>query len=356
MNRKGLALGIATAVAAGVLSTSAFASSVFGTNSQKGSLVIFPRIVAEANGSADTIVTLTNDSTSGVLLKCFYATSDPWNGTGSTKPLKHFQDFTINLTHNQPVAWLASSGQAYSGSQRWQGFVVPPFGYYPDGTFRPHGELKCWVIMDDFSSQKSWNHLFGTASVIQAGGQAYEYSAWGFQALYATGTASATPGVLNLNNSDYDACPNMLLGNFIASDGTAGGPQTTVTLASCNEDLRQNFTPTVTKLTWTFYNQDEGQRTGFHICADSWFEYVFPTTITAYTGAIGLGTIPGYFRIETTADTSICAGATTSAYVGVENQSFGAGFFRGTNLTGRGPASGIIRYDIGPPDSFRPSN
>src|SRR5438309_9967826 len=78
MNRKSLGLGMATAavVALAMLSTSAFALTVFGNNSQKGSLLIYPEIIADP-GNNDKLITLTNDSALPVLLKCYYATSDP---------------------------------------------------------------------------------------------------------------------------------------------------------------------------------------------------------------------------------------------------------------------------------------
>src|SRR2546430_995895 len=120
MKRKTLGSGIAAVVAVGMLSTSAFALTVFGNNSQKGSLLIFPRVQvtpadfvegpAAADGPAagvDTLITLTNDSALAVRLKCYYATSDrvptPNSDPASAlRRLKHFEDFTIDLTHNQP--------------------------------------------------------------------------------------------------------------------------------------------------------------------------------------------------------------------------------------------------------------
>ena len=295
-------------------------------------------------------------------LKCYYATSDPipTPNTATAAQLrdhKHFLDFTIDLTHNQPIAWWASTGLAYSPSQRLSGSVAPPFGIFPDGQTRPIGDLKCWAVTDDGSTEKSHNHLFGTASAFfTATGQAYEYTAWAFQAIAPAEAALGSPGVLNLDNVEYDACPNILLGNFLASG--VNGNQTRVTLASCNQDLRQAYTPTITKLTWTFFNQDEAARTGTHFCADSWFEGLFPVAASwPFAQITGLGTEVGYFRIETTADTQICGpSAVTSAYVGVIVQENGAGNLRGTNLTGRGPAVGKILYDVSPPDSSRPSH
>ncbi|MBK7593158.1 MAG: hypothetical protein IPI27_18420 [Betaproteobacteria bacterium] len=57
----------------------------------------------------------TNDSTGAVRLKCYYASSDDlgisYSGSASSaKSKKHFLDFTIDLTHNQPIAFWAKSG------------------------------------------------------------------------------------------------------------------------------------------------------------------------------------------------------------------------------------------------------
>jgi hypothetical protein len=167
-------------------------------------------------------------------------------------------------------------------------------------------------------------------------------------------------GTLFLDNVEYDACPAMLLGNFHPGgrpfDTSVGdfGPRTKVTLASCNQDLRQNYTPTITKLTWTFWNRDEQQRTGTHTCADSWYETDFPMSmLNAQYGM--LGTEAAYFRIETTADKSICgSSAQLSGYTGVIQESYGSGLVRGTNLVGRGVyTGGSIKWDPAPADSYK---
>src|SRR5713101_556467 len=112
MKRKSLGLGMAALAAIGMLSTSAFALTVFGNNSQKGSLLIYPRIQATYTPTGavvtDTLITLTNDSSLPVLVKCYYATSDPiptpnTSTVAQLRSKKHFEDFTINLTHNQPI-------------------------------------------------------------------------------------------------------------------------------------------------------------------------------------------------------------------------------------------------------------
>ena len=370
MKRK--TLGIAVAVAVGMLGTSAFAMTPMGNVSNKGSLLIYPRIdVEDAN---DTLITLTNDSTGAVHLKCYYASSDDlgisYSGSASSaKSKKHFLDFTIDLTHNQPIAFWAKSGWAVQPSGKLPLQVAPPFGIFPDGAKRTAGELKCWAITDDGSTELHYNHLFGTASIMNFGfNQASEYTAVAFQALgpsTLTGTALGSPGELNLDQVEYDGGPNILLGNFqpvyaqepenlpaVADTESLVrfGASTRVTLASLNQDLRQDYTPTITKLTWTFWNQDEMARTGTHWCANSWFESWLPYFQASYAS---LGTAAAYFRIETTADKSVCGpSAVTSSYVGnIEQWNFG--MYRATNLTGRGQAKGVIKYDVSPPDSYK---
>jgi hypothetical protein len=362
MKRKSLVL---SAVALGLLSSSAFAMTPIGNMANKGSLLVYPRI--DVGPGVDTLITLVNDSSYSVRLKCYYASSDPiptpYSGTASSaKQYKHKVDFTIDLTHNQPVSWFASSGQVLWPSALKAGSIAPPFGNFPSG-FRGSGEMKCWASSDDFSAERHWNHLFGTASVMNFGtAQAYEYTAWAFQAMGPatdTGKVLGSPGVLNLDNAEYDACPNTIVGDFIpAGAPPIGGNFTQLTLASCNQDLRQNYTPTITKLTYTFWNQDEMARTGNHACANSWYETFLPAANHNWLNHAtyqSLGTAAAYFRIETTADTSICgASATRSAYVGQKAEGFGGGtFLRGTNLTGRGVANGVIRYDVNSPDEFK---
>ncbi|MBK9675172.1 MAG: hypothetical protein IPO82_08035 [Betaproteobacteria bacterium] len=353
MKRK--TLGIAVAVAVGMLGTSAFAMTPMGNVSNKGSLLIYPRIDVEDGN--DTLITLTNDSTGAVRLKCYYASSDDlgisYSGSASSaKSKKHFLDFTIDLTHNQPIAFWAKSGWAVMPSGKLPLQVAPPFGIFPDGQKRTAGELKCWAVTNDGSTELHYNHLFGTASIMNFGfNQASEYTAVAFQALgpsTLTGTALGSPGELNLDQVEYDGGPNILLGNFqpVGYDGA----RSRVTLASLNQDLRQDYTPTITKLTWTFWNQDEMARTGTHWCANSWFESWLPYFQASYAS---LGTAAAYFRIETTADKSVCGpSAVTSSYVGnIEQWNFG--MYRATNLTGRGQAKGVIKYDVSPPDSYK---
>ena len=127
MKRK--TFGIAAAIAVGIMSAPAFAITPFGNNSNKGSLLIYSQI--DIRGANDTLITLTNDSSGSVRVKCYYASSDPISTPNAStaaqlRSKKHFYDFAIDLTHNQPISWWAMTGNAAGNSQLVRGRVAPP--------------------------------------------------------------------------------------------------------------------------------------------------------------------------------------------------------------------------------------
>src|ERR671922_981735 len=148
-----------TSLSVALLSTSAFAVAPIGNTTQKGSLLIFPRI--DVSSKKDTIVRITNDYAKPVQLKCYFMDIE-----------KNKVDFEFKLTNNQPFWFSASSG---SGTLPVQPF--PTFGGHDTG------ELKCWAVNAKGSEQISWNHLVGSATIYDYDSrQAAEYNAWGFQA------------------------------------------------------------------------------------------------------------------------------------------------------------------------------
>ncbi len=178
----------------------------------------------------------------------------------------------------------------------------------------------------------------------------------------------------------YDSCPNILVGAFqphgVATPPSplppapaifAGGlPGTQISIAACDQDLTQRARPFITKYTWTFWNEDEFSRTGTHECGDSYYETSFP----ALGGVAGppnpgpfqgfplaqfssLGTPTAYFRLESLADTYVCANAVHFGMIGVIAHANNGVYVRGTNLIGRGTQPGVITWDPGPADSFK---
>jgi hypothetical protein len=260
----------AFAVAIGVLlcGSSAFAAQNVGNTSQKGSLLIFPNIDVEPG--VDTIVRISNDANTGVDVTCYYINDR-----------KGRRDFHFRLTRKQPI-WF--SVRNHSGT-----FPVAQFP--TDGTFPGNvnkGALLCWATDVALSTQISHNHLSGTATVVYAEGAngtalqaAYTYPSWNFTARPGTaaGAAVGTPGRLDLTGADnaYDACPNYLIGHFsprVAPVATGSGAGTEIvtenilSVLSCNQDLKQDFTPHFTKLQFQVWNEQEVKFTGAYECSD----------------------------------------------------------------------------------------
>jgi hypothetical protein len=339
---KSKTLGIAVVAAIGVFSTSAFAVSPYGNGTQKGSLLVFPKI--DITAGRDTFIQITNDYSGPVTLKCYYQTSEP----GANYRIKHKTDFTVNLTKNQTTWWYASNGAAGSGFFR-QG--VPQFSPMADGYNATAGELKCWAVTENLSAEIHFNHLVGTATVVD-GGKAFTYNAYSFQALTPgqgsvnTGAVLPTPGVLSLNNVKYDSCPLQAIGNAFATTGPY--PATIfsgqVDLVQCNQDLRETYTPPVTKYVFEFWSENENKFTGTEVCGDSWIEKdLWDLQESRFAN---LKTTASYFRVSGVGQ--ICVGGKDGGVYGVMSQRWPNGALTGSTLNGRGNFNGQILYDTGP--------
>lgn len=240
MKKKILVAAVAVAIAS--VGTSAFAATTLGGATQKGSLLIFPRVEAETTTVnpadpanldpalrlatvSDTLISITNDSnTSGVQLQCYwntteYAHTGRGGNTGTdalaaaarTKIRKnHSQGFTIPLGKNATASfWAGDLSNFANGSYGIFGFDklvttfnAPQFNFFPDGANAESnaGELKCWATNQAGDKEIHFNHLYGRASIftfgsakdprvalgyegdVTAPGQGYEYNAWAFQA------------------------------------------------------------------------------------------------------------------------------------------------------------------------------
>ena len=247
------------------LSTVALAAQNVTNPAQKGSLLVWPKIVVDRAGfvTADTVVTIVNDYTSLVDVKCYWMDE-----------YQNIQDFVFRLTKNQVVWFRASDGMGMEGSKE---VFVPPF----DGR---RGELKCWAVNNEGTQQISWNHLFGSATIYDyRAGEAWEYSTWNFAARAVDrNDPVGTGGELELTGADggYDACPEYLLGTFVAQrDAMHAGTQdglepfgSDLTLVPCKQDLRQDRIPTYTKAEFDIWNEDEVKSTGAYMCFKCWLE------------------------------------------------------------------------------------
>jgi len=245
----------------------ASAASNVANTSQKGSLLIFPKIyidlAAEGANFTDTWVTIGNDYFEDVWVKCYWVNSN-----------QDIADFMFRLTPNQPIAFSAAYGTGLGDS----GITVPAFTPYPYTSTKGFGELKCWAVNAAGDQQISWNHLYGTAVIVQENG-AVAYNAWSFAAKLALKANGGKAGEILLNGTDrYDACPTYLVTNFVP----AGITQTQnpwgrevdpdLTLVACKQDLRQDRTPTVVKAKFDVWNENETKYTGAYQCVTCLWE------------------------------------------------------------------------------------
>ncbi|MBW2072552.1 MAG: hypothetical protein JRI89_15025 [Deltaproteobacteria bacterium] len=325
--KKGIvAVFVTLMLIAGVWSLGFAAQNVANT-SQKGSLLIFPKIVTA--GERDTVIFISNDYYRPVWIKCYWVDSK-----------QDIEDFMFKMTANQPVWFDAKDGL---GS-----VDVPPFNF---GT--GYGELKCWAVNDAGSDQISWNHLFGTAKIIDFEyGVAVEYNSWNFIARGVTrGQKVGTGGELVLSGAAgaYDACPKYLLFNFPAvgqsntiekPDGYLTFLDYDLTVVPCKQDLRQDRVPTFTKLRFNIWNNDEVKYTGAYACMKCWYEsFLSDLSAGAFEGVANgsekflyqnLHTETGRMRVQGIPST-VCP--VTGEHTGLVGLSFQIMILRGDNLT-----------------------
>jgi len=250
MVKKGF-IAVALVVALiGMVSMASAAQNVANTN-QKGSLLIWPKIIVQ-QGAVDTIVFMANDYYEDVWVKCYWVDWD-----------QQIEDFMLRLTPNQPIAFSAAYGESVDA---WgQGVVtVPPF---TDGNLT--GELKCWAVNDNGDSQLSFNHLYGNAW-IQTEDAGVVYNAYAFAAKQPFGSTVGTGGTLLLNGTtQYDACPQYLIFNFVPYSMEI---EPDLTLVPCKQDLRQDRSRTCTKAKFDVWNSNETKFTGAYQCMLCWWE------------------------------------------------------------------------------------
>ncbi len=194
-------------------------------------VLVYPLIVVEGGGQIrDTRVEIVNLTSRAIQLSCFFV-DQTCNELG----------FTVNLTANQPLSWLASRGSFGSFPR----FSVPP-------VFQ-NGELKCTVIPSE-PTVDAYNAIQGRAIIIGADGQTEGISAVGFRRL-ADGEFT---GVIDLDGETYDQCPRQLDFAFLASQP---GSDSEIVLAPCSEDLL-NQRPMSTVVQLRVFNEFEESLSG----------------------------------------------------------------------------------------------
>jgi hypothetical protein len=360
--RKWFVLGVVLALASPL-----YAAPNVAQNTQKGSLLVFPDIdirTTDATGrpvSMQTIVRLSNDGPRDVHVKCYYLDAN-----------KHRVDFQFEITANQPFWFDARTGD---GTEHVTPYPNSPSNGFaaPFGTPKGAGLLACWVVDIEAINQLKWNHLSGSATVIDhLAGSAYEYTAYAF---YAPSGADLVPvgtgGSINLNGVEYDACPLYMTAQF-TPDGTAlpGGAtagRTRVAIIGCDLLLQQDWTPVWTKLVFDIWNEEENKVTGAWECADTWHEMYltkgpsgwpapYPDAASTNFSVDAVGTAAARYRVQGVKSTQckalVGADAVAVGVLAIQSTELalgqGAHALVGTNLTAAGKLpTGRVVWDPG---------
>lgn len=396
---------LAIAAATISVSTSTFAASKLGGDTQKGSLLIFPRVeaLAPSNGApgfSDTLINITNDAnTKSVTLQCYWGTTEQHGAIGNVglggnaAPNKnakaartalrnnHYMGFSFLLPKNQSAAFWAGdlsemAESVYPGIRTLTTSKnTPQFNNFQDGTQANAGELRCWATNTAGTQEIHHNHLVGKATIVTfrpdssavtptGAGQAHEYNAWAFQAHYQgsndikhTGRALLTPGQLDLDGKEYDLCPSALVGQFIPTGHLIGveKSRTQISIANCHEDLTQDGNPHINSLNYTVYNASGMKFAGAHECMGAWYESDLGKAFPHFTYRT-LKSDSAHFIVRPTASRQCNQGSQTAAMekdiaasgiVGVQVTDVGGLYQTSGNLVGLGGGSDTINPLLG---------
>jgi hypothetical protein len=326
---KQFTLGVAAALlACGV----AGAAENRGNPNQKGTLLMFPKIVVDTARGVDTLVDLTNAGDRDATVTCYWidgtepsaitpgtcfgglhdgqscsgkADCAAANGypAGICRPAWAHPDFHLALTKRQPSYFRASTGLPGPG-----GHGVSPFPADPG-----KGALTCWAS-DDLGGQVNYNFLKGDVVITDAGnGTSWEYAAWGFRCKKAATKVGDPCGVGSIQiGTEFDYCPNTLELDFFASNDKSGqslplgGPlDTDVAVISCDQLLTQEGTPVPTKMKYDIWNENETKFTGLTRCMACFDHAKLSAVGGAFRRSI-LHTEKGLARIDGVDDDAKC--------------------------------------------------
>ncbi len=261
---KGLsASGVATIMLGAMLAAGTVSAQERFTTESPGSILIFPKVI-NTNGR-QTVIQITNTTNMPRFAHCFYINGQIYAG----QQLCTVTDFEISLTRQQPTSWAAGVGRSINPMDAQDGIdpgAVPPV---PPGFT---GALIC-VEVNSGGDPTDSNPFKGEATtgeeVVNAGVEPHNASKYNAVAVEAVSGANNGDNVLELDNTEYAACPTGGLLNFAAESGpdlvfTLAGNDpsvvsTTLAVVPCSIDL-QNLIPATTLLNFETRNEFEGAR------------------------------------------------------------------------------------------------
>jgi hypothetical protein len=269
------------------------AMALWGTQAQAqvssdkpGSVVMWPKVIAD--GTRDTIITLTNTRNEQAYAHCNYVQgigicsasgaycsnpsapgspgSCPGGAADVCQQTWQAADFDVVLTRQQPTIWRVSTGRQdnpflpadgrcdlidnppnVADSQSCPGLFL--IGNVPTSGVPFRGSLTCVQVGMD-GSLLGADGLKGEATIETLGStQISTYNSYNFEAV---GNVGVEPGLVRLNGVEYAACPEALEASYYAQgaqdlvaanidpavcDPTDGCPvQTQITLMPCRSD------------------------------------------------------------------------------------------------------------------------
>jgi len=298
-------IAIASLLAA--MCCSAFAQNRVSAT-QKGSILIFPKIELRwnANGdlTQDTFIDIANDYTTGVHVTGFYVSERTWETI----------HINFDLTANQPIYWAVSNGLGDYPLLGIQPFFGVGTAYTVDETTDVVQRGYLVLIATNILGEPiNFNHLYGQATLVNyTDGDAWEYNSYAFRALQgAVGQPIGTNGGrADLNGSQYDYAFQFLLFDYFATTtssvfsqgGSVVDVDTDLTLMITDQDLTQDANrPYITKALFHIWNENENSFEAMY-CVRGWDQHLIShwgTTGAASPFMIGgLHTAKGRARIE----------------------------------------------------------
>ena len=354
--------------------------------SKEGSLLIWPAI--QTGGGSETYIFVNNSSASDVLLKCYWEVKyKPADPAGQAL----YYNFAMWVPGSSPVVFRASDGASLDG----QG-VAAGIGD------SERGVLKCWAVDDSMRRQISWNHLSGSAIIVQGDSMssdstastasAWQYSAWRFAAnviasdgtfadgfwvgtvmgvsadsfntlaLKASPTTVVDPtgctspyaaSYCSLSNAAYDACPKYVSFNFLSEPSgmtkTDGYAFNNLAVVSCQTGYTETALSTMTELAYTIWNGNSVAYSGLRKCTNC-----FSTTDLGSLSVLRvpkpfqkkyLKTPVGHFRVEGMEDAACGADTVYTPVLGaMSSKLVDTGAFIGMNGSTSGKETSSYGY------------